>query len=803
MADRAAALALERLAAEREHLSGRVDGLDKQLVELLSVRIEELSRRLVALEAAAGGAVVAPAAVPPAPPVPVAPVVPATQGPMPRPLVIGERVSTCTLALYSGPGTAGAVVGWIPPGTRLLLTDGHSDGRSEIAYQDHLAWVDDAGLGPVPAWAPPSVAMAGPAVPARASRTAAPPGIPQPPRPPLPPAGAPGFGPPMAPPMAPPARPLPPPPRVPVAAPVAGPPRVAVPPPWQRPGFMTKVLALAGAAVTLIGVALLLVLAAQYGMFGPEARTISAALLGVVLVSLAFVVRGRDARNVGAPILAATGIAAGFLSVVTATVIYHWLPPLVGAALTAAVGLAGMGLARLWDNQWVALVSVLGSLVLAAYVGANESLATASLMLLMTGVTLAFERGTGWRLFPFARVLPTVLALLGLVVPGMVPAGQLGWLVALTVLLALLGLASALIAPAEPGAGRAIALGLLVPMVLPALLAPQRLADAVLGALALGVVAVAFGVAGFLPVVPERVRWACVPIGAAFTALAGFTATHEQYLGLLTLALATVYLAVAARVRSWVNFVVGGVLGAVGLAGWLPLAAVLVSQRATEGTGPEQVAESLAGIAVVVLATLATIRWTGRTRPRTIYLSWASAILLGSVAVILSGAIIGTAAGGGDAGFQAGQALVTTAWMILCIVCLRRGLAATQDEDVWLHLALAIAALAVAKLFLLDLNMLDAIARVGAFLAVGLLLLFVGTRYARAWERAHGDNDARPGAAGIPAAPPPVQPGPPPPVPAAPPSPPSPPAQPSLALPATRPDGSRPPPEPPVSSGQH
>ena len=54
----------------------------------------------------------------------------------------------------------------------------------------------------------------------------------------------------------------------------------------------------------------------------------------------------------------------------------------------------------------------------------------------------------------------------------------------------------------------------------------------------------------------------------------------------------------------------------------------------------------------------------------------------------------------------------------------------------WLRLALVLAGLALAKLFLLDLSMLDAIARVGAFLVVGLLLLFVGTRYAKAWERA-------------------------------------------------------------------
>jgi uncharacterized membrane protein len=150
--------------------------------------------------------------------------------------------------------------------------------------------------------------------------------------------------------------------------------------------------------------------------------------------------------------------------------------------------------------------------------------------------------------------------------------------------------------------------------------------------------------------------------------------------------------------------------------------------------------QSLVGIAVVVFGTMAATRWFAM-RPRwSTYLSWSMATAMGSVAIIHLATWIGVQSGNASAGFQAGQALATTAWMVLCIVFLQRGLAAKEDFDVWLHLALATAALAVGKLFLIDLGMLNAIARVGAFLAVGLLLLFVGTRYAKAWERAHGDD---------------------------------------------------------------
>lgn len=804
--------AFTRLLAEREELARRLTGVDQRLEQLYSGRQDEFSRRLASLEEAVraiaeavvpavASAPVPVAIVPDASPAPAAaPVTPAlaetsaavppapdqvgasvqpaaaiprtpqaatpsqpgavpTDPPLSQPRIVGERAAVDALALWAGPEPGAALLGWVPRGTRVLLTEVASGRRGQVVFQNRMAWADLSWLAPVPASPAPVPAaptLTGPAPqPAHGPATAgAPTTTPAEGSPAAPPAAAPrsaaplagqvGFGPPAASTRVAPVQPP-----VPVAAgpaaPVPTPPPVPRPPsPWQRPGFVAKVLALVGAGVTLIGVAFLLVLAAQYGYFGPEARTVSAALLGVVLLVLAVLVRRRDPRNVGAPILAATGVAAGFLSVVTATAIYGWLPPLAGAGLTAVIGLGGMVLARRWDNQAMAIVSVLGGLVLAGYVGADQPVATAALMVVTTAVTLWFERGTGWRLFPFARVLPTVLTLLWLVATSFsLDTQQLWWLAGLAVATALLGLVSALTTPAEPPGGQEIALGLLVPMVAPAALAPLALPDVAWATAALGMVGLAYAVAGFLPGTAGRLRWALVPIGAVFVVLAAFTFTHQRYLGVMTLVLATVYLSIAARVRSRVTLVVGGVLAVIGLAGWLPLLGALLSRGVAEAAGPEQVLQSLAGIAVVVLATLAVKLWLGEFEPWLIYTGWAAATAIGSVEVVLAATWAGGAAGNPEAGFQTGHALVTTIWMVLCAVFLRLGLAARHDEDVWLHLALVIAGFAVAKLFLLDLGMLDAIARVGAFLAVGLLLLFVGTRYARAWERAHGgDEDA-------------------------------------------------------------
>lgn len=644
------------------------------------------------------------------------------------PRIIGEWVTVDAVPFWAGPDANAPVVGTVRAGTRVLLTEVVSGHRAQIVFQNTLVWADPAWLVPAPVKPPAAAAPPRPA--------SEPPGVARP------------LSAPAPVPAAPPAPTVPTPvaaarPAAPSTVAESGRPLQPVAPAWRRPGFMAKVLALVGAGVTLIGVAFLLVLAAQYGMFGPEARTVSAALLAVILIALAFVVRGRDPRNVGAPILAATGVAAGFLSVVTATVIYGWFPPLVGAGLAGLVGLGGMVLAQRWDNEWVGLVSVLGGLVLAAYIGEPERLSTAMMMVVMTGVTLWFERGTGWRMFPFARVLPTVWVLVGLSLwVGSLTPAQVWWLVVLTVVFALLGLFSAILAPDEPPAGQGIALALLVPMVVPAAMAPRLLDDSVAAAVVLGLLAVVFVVAGFLPKVHERVRWAAVPLGAGFTMLAVLTFTNQRYLGMLSLVLACAYLAIAARSRSAVNFAVGGILAAVGIVSWLPWLFTVFDAESASAAGPEQVGQSLAGIAAVVLATLAAFRWLGERRSWLIYVPWAISVAMGSVAAIHAGTWLGGLAGNISAGFQTGQAATSIAWMALCILFLQRGLAARDQADVWLHLALATAALAVAKLFLFDLGMLNAVARVGAFLVVGLLLLFVGTRYAKAWERAHGDGDA-------------------------------------------------------------
>lgn len=122
------------------------------------------------------------------------------------------------------------------------------------------------------------------------------------------------------------------PPPVPAAAPIAWPVAsapVPVPPPRSEPtfgperseGWIGKALAVAGVAVTLTGVVLLLVLAAQAGLLRPEFRVAAGAVLAAGLVGAGWWLHRRPGGRVGAIALAATGVAAAYIDVIAVTTV--------------------------------------------------------------------------------------------------------------------------------------------------------------------------------------------------------------------------------------------------------------------------------------------------------------------------------------------------------------------------------------------------------------------------------------------------------------------------------------------------
>ena len=124
----------------------------------------------------------------------------------------------------------------------------------------------------------------------------------------------------------------------PAGPPPAGPPPMAwgaptpAPAPKRSPLTGARLLAWTGGAVTLLGVVLLLALAASRGWFTPPARVAFGAVLGAGLVGLGVWLHRRESARAGALALVATGFATLYLVDAAATAVFGYLPARPGPA---------------------------------------------------------------------------------------------------------------------------------------------------------------------------------------------------------------------------------------------------------------------------------------------------------------------------------------------------------------------------------------------------------------------------------------------------------------------------------------
>ena len=211
-----------------------------------------------------------------------------------------------------------------------------------------------AGLGPVPGW--PQAAWAGQGL-----------------RPVGPPAGALPAGSPAG----------PPPGTWGAAAPAV---------PKRSPLTGARLLAWTGGAVTLLGVVLLLALAASRGWFTPPARVAFGAVLGAGLVGLGMWLHRRESARAGALALVATGFATLYLVDAAATAIFDYLPALPALLLALVIAGAGLGLADRWRTQLLAGGVVVGAAVLAPALADGRLLVALVLVLQLAALLVVLRR---------------------------------------------------------------------------------------------------------------------------------------------------------------------------------------------------------------------------------------------------------------------------------------------------------------------------------------------------------------------------------------------------------------------------
>ena len=176
-------------------------------------------------------------------------------------------------------------------------------------------------------------------------------------------------------------------------------------------------LAVAGVAVTLVGVVLLLVLAAKAGLLRPEIRVAGGTALSIVLVGVGVRLHGRPGGRIGAIALAATGIAAAYLDVIAITTIYGWVPAPIGLIIAAVVGTAGLTLARRWDSEHLGLLVLMPLIGLAPVLTDGVDLLLVAFMAALSAAALPVQLGKDWTWMHAARVaavsVPLLVALIG------------------------------------------------------------------------------------------------------------------------------------------------------------------------------------------------------------------------------------------------------------------------------------------------------------------------------------------------------------------------------------------------------
>ncbi len=503
------------------------------------------------------------------------------------------------------------------------------------------------------------------------------------------------------------------------------PPRPPQAEPVRSEGWIGKALAVAGVAVTLVGVALLLVLAAQAGILRPEFRVAAGAALAAGLVGAAGRFVSRPGGRVGAIALAATGVAAAYIDVIAMTTIYRWVSAPVGLMFAAAVAVAGLLLSRRWDSEQLSLLVLVPLIGLAPVVADGITPLLIGFMLALSAASVPIALGRNWLGLHAARLAVSTLPLLVALVLTSVDSTRSPLLAVQCVLAGVLAVGSALALLAHTA--NPVAMAVLSAMgtapVLAASLAVDRVAAAPMAAVLSAIMLAMVLAEGRLAMVTAGVRsvWAAL---AAVAALIAVTVGFDgPVAGPVLLAMAVV-VAVAgrhSRVAGW-SAVVFGVVGGACYLSYARPATLVVPSAPSPALAVSTLVASL-----LVMACAAAIAWS---RPAD--WSWAAAAAVALYGVTTFAVTAGVLLGGVVEGFFAGHVAATICWIAFAAAVFRYATTVGRAQrSLPIGGGLALVAAAVAKLFLFDLGTLDGIFRVVVFIVVGLALLGMGAGYAR------------------------------------------------------------------------
>ena len=495
-----------------------------------------------------------------------------------------------------------------------------------------------------------------------------------------------------------------------------------------KEGAGSRVLAWVGGAVTLLGVVLLLVLAVQRGWLGPLPRVLVGAAFGLGLVGIGGWLHRKPAGRTGAFALVGTGIATLFLDTVAATTLYEYLPVPAGLGIGLAVTVGGLLVAVRWQSELLGTAVVVGCVVCAPMINRGFTPELVTFLLMVQLATTPVQLRRAWPSLALVAGLPPLLA--SMISSALVGTSATWANTAAAAGAGLVGVALALVVlrrRQNEAASLTVLAAAVVPVLFAALMLPKTQA-----------VPIVAGAGVVLLAVWAARRWwpgYAGHLAGAAGLLAILQATVTQFDGparagmLLGEALLLALVALWARTRSALVgslcFAVIGLL--VGLVSDVPPALLVVFRERTDAVLVGALVVSALMLAVSVLLPWVASRlevFSGPSDDLPVWLVAGVWALYGAAGVVLCGSLLAMP---GRSGFLLGHALITVSWTVAALLLLLRGI----DVVALRVTGLILVGAAVLKLVLFDLAALDGLARVGAFLGAGLVLLAAGTRYAR------------------------------------------------------------------------
>ncbi|UJW34162.1 DUF2339 domain-containing protein [Saccharothrix sp. AJ9571] len=538
----------------------------------------------------------------------------------------------------------------------------------------------------------------------------------------------------------------------------------AVPPfprgPWQPPapkpslaeklardGAGSKVLAWIGGAVTLLGVVLLLVLAIQRGWVGPVPRVVLGAVLGGTLAGLGSWLHRNPTARTGAVALAATGVAVLYADIVAATTLLGLIPSWAGMVLGLLVAGGGLALAGYWKAQGFAVFVLLGCAVCAPVLTAGFTALLMTFLLLLSVAAAPIQLTRQWPGVVLAAGLPPIAGgalTVSFASGSWFDTGSDVAVAVLTVLTSLLVLATST-ATVAVHREDVTPIALLAVAPLPVMLLPFLLDRLPAAAITGGLTAVLIGL---WVVGRKRLPSGVSMVAGVLASMLAFETTAVALTGqsrvLVVLAEAIALAAVAIRLRSKGMVAAGAAFGVAGLLAAMGGVASPVMLLRAPRTGPATdvlltaaVVSPLIALAGVLLAIAAFRTEAAKSVTPLVAVAAGMAVLYGAAGTVLYPAQLLVK---GELGFVTGHALITVSWTVAALVLLLRGI----RRKAFRLTGLVLVAAALAKLVLFDLASLDGMARVGAFLGAGLVLLAAGARYARLVSATRSAEDTEP-----------------------------------------------------------